>query len=155
MQDDRKARAIAKSFLTLFSPNRSTPNVLSDRLDTAGSLPAAYLGTICHWISRRYSCSTLRTVVSEIRNFPRRLVAIRQRPHLRLGPSIPLYPTLDYKESRGQGYEFECSCIANIQRLQTDNRWAGPLDIELAAESYQAGANWAIHNFRRESSNTQ
>ena len=127
-------------------------NVLDGHSGSASQPALVDLASIFHWLSNRWSCSTLRIVVFEICNFPRRLSAIRQRKHLRFGPSIPTYPTYDSKESRGQGYEFACSCISNIQRLRADNRWAGFLDLEFAAEAYQAGANWAICNRKRKDS---
>jgi hypothetical protein len=109
---------------------------------------------IFHWRSDGWKDSTLRMLVLEIRNFPRRVGAILRRSHLRFGPSIPTYPTFDSRESQGQGYEFACACNSDIHKLQRDNRWAGPLDLEFAAESYRAGANWAIHNFRNGKDNT-
>jgi hypothetical protein len=93
-----------------------------------------------------WQSSALRILAEEICNFPRRILAIRRRPHLRFGYTLPTYPTFDGRESQGQGYKFALACNADIQRLRQDNPWAGRLDLEMAAEAYQAGADWAIHN---------
>jgi len=99
---------------------------------------------------RSWSCSILRLLAEEICNFPRRIQSTLVKTHLRFGYTLPLYPTFDSKESRGQGYAFLCACSEDIKKLRRDNPWAGCLDLELAGAAYQAGAHWAIHFFRKE-----
>jgi len=91
--------------------------------------------------------STLRILVEEACNFPRRIRAILRSPYIRIGYTLPTYPTFDGMESLGQGYEFACACSEDIKRLHRENQWAGSLDLELPAAAYQAGSDWAIHNF--------
>jgi hypothetical protein len=117
------------------------------RLDTVNS--SSPFASFQRW----WDYSTLRLLAEEICNVPRRIQTTLTRSHLRFGYSLPLYPTFDSRESRGQGYGFLCSCSENIKKLQRDNRWAGCLDLELAGAAYQAGAHWAIHSFRKETTN--
>ncbi len=99
---------------------------------------------------RWWGCSTLRLLAEEICNVPRRIQTALAKSHLRFGYTLPLYPTFDSKESRGQGYVFLCACSEDIKKLHRDNPWTGCLDLELAGAAYQAGAQWAIRSFRKE-----
>ena len=98
---------------------------------------------------RWWNCSILRLLVEEICNLPRRIQNTLTKTHLRFGYTLPVYPTFDSRESEGQGYEFLCACSEDIRKLHRDNHWAGCLDLELAGAAYQAGAHWAIHAFRK------
>ena len=113
----------------------------SDTLDSSNPFAA---------FRRWWGCSIVRLLAAEIYILPRRIQTTLLRSHLRFGYSLPLSPTFDHRESRGQGYEFLCACSEDIKELHRDNLWAGSLDLELAGAAYQAGANWAIHSFRKQ-----
>ncbi len=129
------------------NPSISAGTGSSVHLDTVNS--SSPFASFQRW----WDCSTLRLLAEEICNLPRRIQTTLARSHLRFGYSLPLYPTFDSKESQGQGYGFLSACSEDIKRLQRDNRWAGCLDLELAGAAYQAGAHWAIHFFRKGTTN--
>ncbi len=83
--------------------------------------------------------STLRILAEEVRNFPRRIRATLKSAYIRFGYTLPTYLTFDYRESRGQGYEFASACNRDIKKLHRENPCAGSLELELAAAAYQAG----------------
>jgi hypothetical protein len=53
---------------------------------------------------------------------------------------------LDHAESR-----FRHACNSDMQFLRQENRWAGNLDLRMAAEAYRMGTEWALRNSRTKS----
>ncbi len=95
---------------------------------------------------RWWQRSTCRIVAQEIGALPRRILAVLHMPHLRFGHSL-----LSCSGSRGTGSfvaesEFVRACRIGMQQLQASHRWAGVLDLEIAAQAYRAGSDWATHN---------
>ena len=109
---------------------------------TASSPRAKFLyrlGAPLRW----WQHSRFRIVAQEIRAFPRRISAVLRTPHLRFG-----YCLLSCSESRNTGNfvaesEFVHACKTDMRQLQANHRWAGVLDLEIAAQAYRAGAGWA------------
>jgi hypothetical protein len=92
---------------------------------------------------RWWQDSRLRIAAQEIRAFPQRISVALRTPHLRFG-----YCLLSCSEDRSTGTlrevsEFVRACSSDMRRLQANHRWAGVLDLEIAAQSYRAGADWA------------
>jgi hypothetical protein len=88
-----------------------------------------------------------RIVVHEIYSLPCRISAILAAPSLRYGPEIPRGMLDRSKESFDRENRFQLSCIESMEQLQSENRWAGYLEMQMAAKSFQRGALWAYRNF--------
>jgi hypothetical protein len=90
--------------------------------------------------------STLRRVLEEFYNLPRRIVAVLNEPSLAAGPTIPLCPD---GNSPGNFYEVNNwlhACNENIQRLQNQHPWIGALDFQICAQAFALGAGWGGRN---------
>jgi hypothetical protein len=97
-------------------------------------------------LRQRWMQSLLRIVASEIGNLPRRMAAILRAPSLRYGPEIPRGMLDQSAESFCQENKFQRACTASMGQLRSENRWAGYLEIQMAAVSFQRGAQWGYRN---------
>jgi hypothetical protein len=93
-----------------------------------------------------YRESTLRLVLSEIRSFPLRILAVRQSPTLRYGPTILAANWDSCTWSVHLENKYGRACMSRIQELQKDHHWLTSLDMEIAARMYRWGALWALDN---------
>jgi hypothetical protein len=91
--------------------------------------------------------SRLRIVVHEIYSLPRRIRAILNTPSLWRGVEISHGMLADGTETFHQENTFQRACNENISRQQSENHWAGHLDLQMAARAFQQGAQWAYRNF--------
>ena len=98
------------------------------------------------YLRRWWGYSQARIMLEELRNFPRRISAIRKTSHLRSGPELPLSPWGHSLETFPQVSSFLRACNEDIQRLRTENPWAGRLEVQMAAQAFQFGARWALCN---------
>jgi len=98
-------------------------------------------------LRRAWTWSLLRIVVHEICSLPHRILVILRTPSLRSGPEISRGMLNDGSESFDQENKFQRACIENMAQLKNENHWAGYLDLQITAISFQHGAKWAHRNF--------
>jgi hypothetical protein len=93
-----------------------------------------------------WRASLLRTMAREIRSWPRRIAAIRSTPFLWVGPEIPRGIGFG-DENLHQENKFQVACNENMRLLRNELRWPECLDLQIAAISFQHGAQWAYRNY--------
>jgi hypothetical protein len=98
--------------------------------DTTGHHPMPTLQALYDALLGRWRCSLAKIVVGEYRRFPLRMLAILRTSELVLGPVVPLTlwdrsPVRLYPPSN-----FALACIDHIQRLRSEDSWAGYLEAQ-------------------------
>lgn len=97
-------------------------------------------------LRRKWNRSTARKTAQEICRIPARILAVHRNKNLALGIPLPEGP-LDHGLGHSDwSYTFQRDCSSCIERLQAENAWAGDLDLEMAARSFQRGAAWGLRN---------
>jgi hypothetical protein len=123
----------------------TTANEFYERLARV-SVPIAKFARIPLSLAQWFQHSTLRIVALEIRNFPLRIAAVINTPYLRMGNTL-----FSASRDRSMGNfvqesKYQRVCSASIQALRDNHPWAGPLDLEIAAQMHRQGALWAFDN---------
>jgi len=96
--------------------------------------------------SYRWKRSLARTVLMELRNLPRRIVATRKTLLDGCSAEVPLSPWGHNLESFCLENSFLLACIENMQKLESDHSWISPLDVQMLARAFQLGARWGLSN---------
>ena len=126
------------------SPSASQLNV---RPGTASAPKAKWLYRL-RAPARWWSVSIVRTTVIELYRLVLRIREYSHVPLLRRGFPIA---TPDLSDCAGDvscaENRFLRSCSEDMQHLRTVNRWAGNLDLRMAAQSYLLGAEAASRSF--------
>jgi hypothetical protein len=101
-----------------------------------------------HWFSLHLAWkeSRLRTMARETRSFFRRMKAILNTPSLSRGPEIPR-GVMMLGENLHQENKFQVACNENMRRLKDEEHWPEYLDLQIAAISFQRGAQWAYRTY--------
>jgi len=107
--------------------------------------------TLPHWlraglleVRRWWLGSRFRLVGDEFRRFPLRIAAMLNDPLLRFGPAIPSDPRRTDQMNLLEQSKLLFACNDDIGALQQAHKWTGPLDAQIAAKAYQAGAALAF-----------
>jgi hypothetical protein len=90
----------------------------------------------------------LRTMARETRSFFRRMRAILSTPSLSRGPEIPRGIGF-CGENLHQENKFQVACNENMRLLRDVEQWPEYLDLQIAAISFQRGAQWAYRTYNR------
>jgi hypothetical protein len=98
--------------------------------------------------------SKLRLLALEIRSVFPRIAACLTIPLLQYGNTL-YEPSLGSMGSPEDENRYTRACMAHIQELRREYPWASPVDVELAAQSHQAGAIWALRNFGKGTRDTE
>lgn len=100
------------------------------------------------WIVRWWRPSLVRILGCECGRFLIRILVILRNPMLRAGAyQLPLSPRPeDDPRDLCQPNSFLRACIQHIQQQKLAHPWAGPLDLQTIAQTFQMGAQWGRGN---------
>jgi len=100
---------------------------------------------------RWWSHSIARRLADEIRTFPLRILASIRAPYPRQTVRLER-PNLSGcgRDASRLASTYLHSCSEDMRNLRQMYRWAGILDLQMAAEAYRMGAECAIRSLRSE-----
>ena len=100
---------------------------------------------------RWWSDSILRTVALESYSLFLHIATLLRAPSLRAGVPIAVRLGSHNLANLGKASSFADACTQGMERLQTEHWTASMLVLQIYAQAFHDGANWAHHNTCSES----
>jgi hypothetical protein len=98
-------------------------------------------------LRRSWRQSRARIVAGEFYRFYHRIREIQKTPSLRFGaelaPSMWGHSLWTFPAPSS----FLSACTESMEQLQIQHRWCGPLEVQMAAQAFRNGAQWASRSF--------
>jgi hypothetical protein len=119
---------------------------LHGSLDSANRRPTSKLLYRLRAPHQWWTHSIVRILAGEFYNFPRRILAVLRKPSLGEGWQLPT----DIPDGSPANFyalnNWLQVCSKNTLRLQSQYQWLGSLELEICAQAFALGAEWAFRS---------